>query len=173
MDYSEFSGSTAVITGAASGMGLLASRELAKAGARVVMCDISPDALRKAADEIKAAGGNVTPVVTDVRKYDDAEKAAETALSKYGSIDTLLCFAGGYEPRCCNSHVPFYEQPLSVIDWGLDVNLKGPVYFARACMPAMTKARSCPKLPWLGKNPPSVVGSTRMYPCGTKASRRL
>ena len=33
---------------------------------------------------------------------------------------------------CNTSGIPFYEQPVEVLDWGIDVNLKGPIYFARA-----------------------------------------
>ncbi len=140
MDYKEcFNGRTAVVTGAGSGMGLLASQELAKAGANVVMCDINAEAVEGFAKEIREAGGKATAVVTDVRKFADAERAAEAAVATYGALDLLLCIAGGNEARCCNSYHPFYEQPVEVIDWGLDVNLKGPVYFARACMPQMVK----------------------------------
>ena len=141
-EYECFKGKTAVITGAASGMALLASQTLAKAGASVVMCDINAGPLEKAAEEIRSAGGKAIAVVTDVRKFADAEKAAEIAVREFGSLDVLLCIAGGNEARCCNSYHPFYEQPIDVIDWGLDVNLKGPVYFARACMPQMVKQKS-------------------------------
>lgn len=136
----EFKGQTAVITGAASGMGFVASQELAKLGATVVMCDINAEALEKCADRIIADGGKAFACSTDVRRHEDAEKAAGLALEKTGRIDLLICFAGGWEPRMCNSFHPFYEQPYEVLDWGIDVNLKGPVYFARACMPAMIKA---------------------------------
>ena len=61
--------------------------------------------------------------------------AAEAA--KRGGCDILVTCAGGNEARCCASRVPFYEQPVEVLDWGIDVNLKGPIYFARACMPQM------------------------------------
>ena len=64
------------------------------------------------------------------------EAAAKIAAS-LGGCDILVACAGGNEARCCESKVPFYEQPLEVIDWGLDVNLKGAVYFARAMMPQM------------------------------------
>ena len=140
MDYKDcFKGRTAVITGAGSGMGLLAAQELAKAGANVVMCDINGEAAEGFAKAIRDNGGEATVVVADVRKFADAERAADTAISTYGAIDLLLCLAGGNEARCCSSPKPFYEQPLEVIDWGLDVNLKGPVYFARACMPHMVR----------------------------------
>ena len=135
-----FDGKTAVITGAGSGMGLLTSKELARTGAAVVMCDINGEALAKAADEINAAGGGTAiPLVVDVRMFADAERAAALALERTGRIDLVIPFAGGYEPRMCNSPVPFYEQPVDVLDWGIDVNLKGAIYFARACMPAMVK----------------------------------
>ena len=139
MNYETFKGKTAVITGAASGMGLLTSQLLAKGGARVVLCDISADAVVQAAESIRKEGGEALAVVTDVRKYADAEKAANAAVKTFGTIDLLLCFAGGYEPRCLNSFHPFYEQPIEVIDWSLEVNFKGPVYFARASMPAMVE----------------------------------
>ena len=138
-----FSGKTAVITGAASGMGLCTSKTLAQEGCNVFMCDINEKGVKKAADEINALGkGKAYAVVADVRKFADAERSAAFAMEKTGRIDLLINYAGGNEARCCKSFKPFYEQPVEVIDWGLDVNLKGAVYFSRACMPYMVKAKS-------------------------------
>ena len=138
-----FAGKTAVITGAASGMGLCTARTLGAAGATVVMVDINGEGVRKAADEINAWGkGKAYPVEADVRKFADAERSAAFAVEKSGKIDLLINFAGGNEARCCSSYKPIYEQPQEVIDWGLDTNLKGAVYFSRACMPYMVKAKS-------------------------------
>ena len=139
-----FAGKTAVITGAASGMGLCSSKTLVAAGATVFMCDINEPGVKKAADEINAAGGpgKAYAVVADVRKFEDAERSAALAIEKTGKIDLLINFAGGNEARCCSSFKPIYEQPKEVIDWGLDTNLKGAVYFSRACMPYMVKAKS-------------------------------
>jgi len=143
LDKSEYKGRTAVITGAASGMGLCASKELCAAGANVVMCDVNAEALAACAAEINAVGpGKTFACTTDVRKFVDAEKAAALAVAKTGRIDLLICFAGGYEARMLNSYKPFYEQPVEVLDWGIDVNLKGPIYFARACMPQMVVQKS-------------------------------
>lgn len=140
----DFTGQTAVVTGAASGMGLCASRELVRLGATVVLCDVDAASLDAAAASLGAGGfaGRAYPCPCDVRRFADAERAAALALERTGRIDLLAAFAGGYEPRVCGTcGTPFYEQPVEVIDWGLDVNLRGPVYFARACMPAMVKAK--------------------------------
>ena len=138
----EFDKKVAVITGAASGMGLLTSQELVKRGASVVMVDICKEALDKTATEIDPSGEHVLPIVCDVRRYEEVEGVAKAALDAFGRIDILVTFAGGAEARCCNSHHPFYEQPIEVIDWAIDVNLKGAVYFSRACMPTMIKQNS-------------------------------
>ena len=138
-----FAGKTAAITGAASGMGLCTSRTLAEAGATVFMCDINGEGVRKAADEINSWGkGRAYAVEMDVRKFGDCERSAALAIEKTGKIDLVINFAGGSEARCCSSYKPIYEQPQEVIDWGLDTNLKGAVYFSRACMPYMVKAKS-------------------------------
>lgn len=138
-----FAGKTAVITGAASGMGLCTSRTLADAGATVFMVDINGEGVRKYADEINKLGkGKAFPVEADVRKFEDAERSAALAMEKTGKIDLLINFAGGNESRCCGSYMPLYKQPKEVIDWGVDVNLRGPIYFSRACMPYMVNAKS-------------------------------
>ena len=139
-----FAGKTAVISGAASGMGLCSSKTLVAAGANVFMCDINGEGVRKAADEINASGapGKAYAVEMDVRKFADCERSAAQAIEKTGKIDLVINFAGGNEARCCSSYKPIYEQPQEVIDWGLDTNLKGAVYFSRACMPYMVKAKS-------------------------------
>ena len=138
----------AVVTGAASGMGLLASKELAAAGAKVVMCDVNAEALEREAaalavdPAIAEAGGAAVIRLCDVRCWEDAQAAASLALDRFGRLDFLFSFAGGNEARVCQSPLPFYEQPREVIDWGLDVNLRGPIYMARACMPAMVEQKS-------------------------------
>ena len=138
-----FAGKTAAITGAASGMGLCTSRTLAEAGATVFMCDINGDGVRKQADEINSWGkGKAYAVEMDVRKFADCERSAALAIEKTGKIDLVINYAGGNEARCCSSFKPLYAQPVEVIDWGLDTNLRGAVYFSRACMPYMVKAKS-------------------------------
>lgn len=133
----DFTGKVAVVTGAASGMGLATSQELVRRGAAVVMCDINSEALGRAVANL---GPSAVACSGDVRDFAAAERAARAA-ERLGGCDILVACAGGNEARCCNSRVPFYEQPVEVLDWGIDVNLRGPVYFARACMPQMVGKR--------------------------------
>lgn len=138
-----YAGKTAIITGAASGMGLCTSKTLAAAGATVFMVDINGEGVRKEADAINALGkGKAYAVEADVRKFADDERAAKLAMDTTGRIDLLVNYAGGNEARILKSHKPLYEQPIEVIDWGMETNLKGPLYCARACMPYMVKQKS-------------------------------
>ena len=49
----------------------------------------------------------------------------------YGRIDILINCAGGSSARVFGRKEPFHELPVEVLDWGIDVNLKGPIYFCR------------------------------------------
>lgn len=138
MNDPRFTSKIAVVTGAASGMGLCTTKEFVREGARVIMCDIDEKTLSERAAEI---GKDVFPMPGDVRDFSFAEKVARKAES-LGGADYLVTCAGGNEARCCKSNVPFFEQPVEVIDWGIDVNLRGPVYFARAIMPQMVAKKS-------------------------------
>jgi len=131
----------AVITGAASGMGLLAAQNLCREGAKVMLADVNLSAAEAEAAKLRQAGGAAVAAAIDVRDYASVESVAALALQTFGAIDLLMNFAGGAETRVCNCHKPFYELPVEVIDWGLDVNLKGAVYCCRAVLPAMVKQR--------------------------------
>jgi NAD(P)-dependent dehydrogenase (short-subunit alcohol dehydrogenase family) len=134
-----FENKVAIITGAASGMGLLAAQTFVQEGGAVVMTDVNADAVAAAAG---ALDGRAIGVPADVRVYAEVKAVAEAALKTYGRIDVLLNFAGGAETRVWNCHKPFHELPVEVVDWGLDVNLKGAVYFCHAVMGAMIGRKS-------------------------------
>ncbi|MEM1058152.1 MAG: SDR family NAD(P)-dependent oxidoreductase [Verrucomicrobiota bacterium] len=132
-----FQDKVAIITGAASGMGLLAAQCVASEGGRVVMTDVNGEALSAAAGELGVADGSAVAIPTDIRDYAQVKAAADKTLEQFGRIDLLLNFAGGAETRVLDCHKPFHELPVEVVDWGLDVNLKGTVYFCHAVMGAM------------------------------------
>ena len=137
-----FIGQTALVSGAASGMGLLFSQNFAALGGNVVMCDVNEEALMEAARDITEKGeGKAVGVLCDVRSYDQVCAARDRAVAEFGSVDVLVNFAGGTAVRVLKvpKELEFPDIPIDVFDWGIDVNLKGPFYFAHACLQQMRK----------------------------------
>src|SRR5581483_4823435 len=87
-------GKTALVTGAASGLGAAAARRLAAEGARVMLSDVAADACRSVADEIAAAGGAAAFVAHDVTSAADWERTVAQTLERFGKIDVLVNNAG-------------------------------------------------------------------------------
>ena len=140
-DKIDFTGKTAIITGAGSGMGELTSREMALRGAAIVLADINLERADAIAQDIRAAGGLAVALKTDVRKFDDIQAAVDTAVAEFGSADITVSFAGGEPARMLNGPHDFIEQSAELIDWGLQVNGRAPLYMARAVLPQMIKQK--------------------------------
>lgn len=141
----EFNGKTAIVTGAASGMGLLFSENFAKLGGNVLMCDVNSNTLKTEVDKINSLGNGIAAgFLCDVRDYSSVCAARDMAVEKFGSIDILTNFAGGTAVRMLNvdGKLEFPDIPIDVYDWGIDVNLKGQFYFAHACMKQMREQKS-------------------------------
>lgn len=141
----DFTGKTAISTGAASGMGLLFAQNIADLGGNVVMCDVNKEVLDEKVKEINEKGkGKAIGVICDVRDYAQVCAARDKALEAFGTIDIMANFAGGTARRMCKVgwEDDFTDVPIDVFDWGLDVNLKGPFYFAHAVLGVMKKQRS-------------------------------
>jgi len=122
----------AMVTGTASGMGLRSAQRLAEEGAKVVLTDVNLEAVTKCAEDICAADGQAVGAEVDVRDYDQIAAAVELAVQAFGTVDILINSAGGASSRVVGKPVPWWEQSLDVIEWGLDVNLKGAVLCSRA-----------------------------------------
>ena len=142
-----FTGKTAISTGAASGMGLLFAQNFASLGGNVVMCDVNEAVLAEKVAEINAKeGGRAIGVLCDVRDYGQVCAARDKAVEAFGSIDVMANFAGGTATRMCKVDTKqcpeFPDVPIDVFDWGIDVNLKGPFYFAHAVTGQMRKQGS-------------------------------
>ena len=120
-----FDGRTAIIVGGASGIGELTARRIAAEGGCPVIADINDEAARRIAEDIRSAGGNAWSIACDVRRREDVEKVRDFALEKTGRLDMLIHTAGGASQRMCKVPGPFAERPYDVLDWGIDVNLKG------------------------------------------------
>lgn len=139
-----FINKTALVTGAASGMGFLTAKCMAEEGACVVLADINQEGLDKAAAEIgkTVPAERILTYAGDVRDYAQVVATKDAAIEKFGRIDILVCCAGGAETRLLGQHGRFHELPIDVFDFGIDLNLKGPAYFSHAVLPQMQKQKS-------------------------------
>ena len=125
-------GRVAVVTGAASGIGLGLSRRFAAEGMRVVMADVEEPALTAAADALARDGAGVLPVVTDVADPAAVEALRDAAVDAFGAVH-LLCNNAGVG----GSQEPLWEVPLGDLEWVFGVNLWGVVHGIRSFVPVL------------------------------------
>jgi NAD(P)-dependent dehydrogenase (short-subunit alcohol dehydrogenase family) len=125
-------GRVAVVTGAASGIGLGLARRFAAEGLHVVLADVEEPALAKAAASIAEAGASVLAVATDVAERPSVEALRDAALSRFGAVHVVCNNAG-----VGGSHGPLWECPPGEWDWVLGVNLNGVMNGVRAFMPVL------------------------------------
>ncbi len=126
-------GRLVVATGASRGIGAATAAAVAAAGAHVVLAARDPQALDGVAGRIKDAGGQATPVPTDVSN----EAAVERLFAKVagvGQLGALVCAAGVLTPA------PFAETTAAMWDETLGVNLTGTFLCCRAAFTAMAPA---------------------------------
>ena len=127
----EFAGRVAVVTGAASGIGLALAHRFAAAQMHVVLADIEAAALGDAARAVGAAGAQTLAVRTDVSKPADVEALAAQARDRFGGVHVL----------CNNAGVavsgPLWTQTLADWEWVLGVNLWGVIHGVRVFLPMM------------------------------------
>lgn len=123
---------TALITGAASGIGAALALEAARRGMHVVACDRDADVLQSLANQLHdMRAGCVMTRVFDVSDATATREAVESVLSDIGSIDLLFCNAGVL------SAGRLWEGTDAALNRVFDVNLKGVLNTIRACVPAM------------------------------------
>lgn len=95
---SSFQGQVALVTGAASGLGLATARAFAEAGASVVLADAREAATREAAEQLAAAGHRTLAVGCDVRDEAQVEAMVERTVSAFGRLDAAFNNAGVQSP---------------------------------------------------------------------------
>lgn len=127
----DFNGKTAVVTGAASGIGRALSVSFAQRGANVVMADVEAGSLEAARAELAAMGGDTLGVPTDVTKEEAVDALADAAWERFGGVNIV----------CNNAGVLIRGNMLDAErkdwEWILGVNLWGVVNGVRAFVPRM------------------------------------
>lgn len=135
MGYFDLTGQTAVVTGAATGIGEAIARRLAGAGAKVGLADIDVKGVTEVARSIAATtNGRAFPVSIDITARESVEKAVQEVMSLTGRIDVWVNNAG-----IAGRAAPLWEQTDE--DWQrlIAVNMTGVFYCCRAVIPVMRK----------------------------------
>jgi short-subunit dehydrogenase len=120
-------GRTALVTGAASGIGLGIACALSRAGANVVLCDLRAGPLEEAR---RVVGGTAIGVVTDVSDADSVAAAGRAAVDAFGALHIAVNNAG-----VAMHGTPVEAVTLQEWDWVVGVNVKGVVHGIRAFVP--------------------------------------
>lgn len=130
----DISGKTAIVTGAASGIGLGIATALAEAGGNVVMADIQKDAVEEAAHRLSGTNKRVMPVRIDVTQEQTVVDALAEAERNFGKLHIA----------CNNAGVPMHGSSLVDVprpDWDfvIAVNMWGVIHGIRHFVPAILK----------------------------------
>ena len=131
-------GKTAIITGAAQGLGLSIAERFVAEGASLLVGDVKADKIAAAAERLGAGGAEIVPFAVDVTDRARVEDMAATAIAELGHVDILINNAGG------SGDVPLYGIEAVTEDaWDevVDRNLKGPFLCCRAVVPHMKERR--------------------------------
>ena len=130
----DFTGKVAVVTGAASGIGLALATRFAQEGMRVVMADVEEPVLEASVTRLRQQEHDVLGVVTDVSSSDSVEALRDKALEAYSKVH-ILCNNAGVSIRGAGNGI--WGATLKDWQWGMGVNLWGVIHGVRAFVPGM------------------------------------
>jgi len=129
-------GKVALITGGASGMGMVASELFASEGAKVVLTDVTDEAGEQVAQEIRAGGGDAIYAHADVSSETDTKRAVEAAVAEYGGLTILYNNAG----VMLGDDGSVHSTDESIWDTTLAINVKGVAHGCKYGIPAMIES---------------------------------
>jgi NAD(P)-dependent dehydrogenase (short-subunit alcohol dehydrogenase family) len=130
----QLEGKVAVVTGAASGIGLALATRLAAEGMRLVLGDVEAPALEVAASSLRDGGAEVEARVTDVSVAAEVDALGQAAMDRFGALHLAVNNAG------VSGGGLSWEIPLETWDWILGVNLRGVVHGLRSFVPRIIES---------------------------------
>jgi 2-hydroxycyclohexanecarboxyl-CoA dehydrogenase len=125
----------AIVTGAASGIGLATARRFASEGAKVAIWDLNAEGAQRAAGELSASGAEAIASRVDVADRAQIEAALAKVHETFGPVQILVNNAGITDFR------PFMEMTEEVWDRVMTINLKSVMFCTQAVLPDMLAAR--------------------------------
>ncbi|MCR9096036.1 MAG: SDR family NAD(P)-dependent oxidoreductase [bacterium] len=130
----DFQGKVAVVTGAASGIGLGVTERFVEEGMKVVMADVEKGSLDREVARLSEAGGDVLGVICDVRDPQSVQDLADRTLEHYGAVHVVFNNAGVAPGG------PMLETTPEDWKWIVDVNVLGVAYGVTTFGPIMKEA---------------------------------
>jgi NAD(P)-dependent dehydrogenase (short-subunit alcohol dehydrogenase family) len=130
MSLQEFRGKTAIVTGAASGIGFGIARALAEAGMNLVLADIQPDKIEAARAAIEALGVPAIGVTVDVSDAESVAEAGRAAVERFGKLHVAVNNAG-----VAMHGTKLTDVGLDEWRWVVGVNVMGAIHGIRSFVP--------------------------------------
>ncbi|MGI8448548.1 MAG: SDR family NAD(P)-dependent oxidoreductase [Streptosporangiaceae bacterium] len=127
-------GAVIIVTGAGSGIGAAAARQLGAAGARVALVGRRPDPLQEVAGIIRSAGGDALCLPANLADPASPQHIAAACLDRYGRIDGLVNNAAVVR------HKPLSEWDVAGFDEHVATNIRAPFFLIQAALPALRES---------------------------------
>jgi len=137
MRMTRFQSRSALVTGAASGIGASAARLFAAQGAKVAIADINALAAQRVADGINDGGGEAIAVPVDLEDEDSIREMAAAARTAIGTIDILCNNAAASGPETIGRDTGIVDMDVGVWDRTMAVNLRAPMLACKYVLPGM------------------------------------
>jgi NAD(P)-dependent dehydrogenase (short-subunit alcohol dehydrogenase family) len=130
-----FDDRTAIITGAARGIGKATALRLAEGGARVALLDLEQAKVDAVTATIRSVGGTALPLAVDITRSDDVKAAVDTVLTTFGHIDILVnCAGAGWRNQSS-----FREMTEASWKWIIDLNVNGTMFVTHCVLEHMIR----------------------------------